>query len=143
MKTSSVSVVVLGDDARDALIKRICACSAHFAYTPLGNDEHEISVRADRVDLLAPEPTEAFNVHLLIFTFEDTDVQDPTLSECGRFTVAPSEYGFQVRENATWVKQLENGDVLQLSGSTYKLIGVDGGLKAKAELSELDLGLDD
>lgn len=65
------------------------------------------------------------------------EIRNSTESECGRFEVPPSEYGFVQRADGTW--RLQQGtDVLELKGITYSRFSADGKLLAQAELSEIE-----
>jgi hypothetical protein len=79
----------------------------------------------------------AFNIELLFVVHEDMEIRNPTVSECGRFDVLPSSYGFAQLADGAW--QLRDGtDVLQLIGTTYSRINAAGEVLATADLSEID-----
>jgi hypothetical protein len=72
----------------------------------------------------------------LYFVLDGMEIRNPTLSECGRFAVLPSEYGFVLQANGAW--QLPLGDdVLELMGTTYRRISSTGTFLAQADLSEI------
>lgn len=79
----------------------------------------------------------AQNTERLIFVLDDMEIRNPTESECGRFEVPPSEYGFVQQADGAW--RLQQGtDVLELKGTTYSRFSADGELLAQAELSEVE-----
>lgn len=79
----------------------------------------------------------ALNVELLFISHEDMEIRNPTVSECGRFDVLPSSYGFSQQYDGAW--QLRDGaDVLQLNDTTYSRINAAGEVLATADLSEIE-----
>lgn len=61
-----------------------------------------------------------YEPELLAFEHEGTEIRNPMLSECGRFTVDPCEaYGFELHHSGggcmALVKELSNGDSLWLT----------------------------
>lgn len=78
----------------------------------------------------------ADSIERLFFVLDDMEIRNPTLSECGRFEVLPSEYGFVRQANGAW--HLPQGDdVLELLRTTYRRISATGTVLAQAELSEI------
>ena len=71
-----------------------------------------------------------FDVETMSFIFDDTAIQNPTLSPCGRFTVSPKGYGFYVEHTGggctCWVKKLENGYLVITDGDLSHELGDDG-----------------
>lgn len=53
-----------------------------------------------------------------MFKHNDIHIIDPTMSECGRFSVSPAYYGFKIDDQAggftAWVKRIDQG-ILVLS----------------------------
>lgn len=60
-----------------------------------------------------------YDPNVLAFVFEDMEIRNPFLSECGRFSVDPGYYGFKAVGTGggceALVKGLENGHYLMLS----------------------------
>lgn len=73
-----------------------------------------------------PKSLDSFDPKDMSFTHEGTAITNPTLSECGRFTVSPEEYGFSVENtgggSTAWQKRVRNGwIVLSDAGCSHKL----------------------
>ncbi len=79
----------------------------------------------------------ALNIERLIFVHEDMEIRNPTESECGRFEVPPSEYGFLQQADGAWRLQ-QDTDVLELKGTTYSRFSAAGELLGQADLSEVE-----
>ncbi|MBM5458660.1 hypothetical protein H8F21_13905 [Pseudomonas sp. P66] len=79
----------------------------------------------------------SFNVDALRFTFEGDDIQDPTLSECGRFTMSPSYYGFNQIDGGAWELAIGEGDLLQLAGDAFIRMNQAGEITGRVLLSEV------
>jgi hypothetical protein len=64
------------------------------------------------------------------FIFDDTAIQNPTLSPCSRFTVSPKDYGFYIEGTGggctAWVKKLENGFLVLTNGNLGHDLGDSG-----------------
>lgn len=67
-------------------------------------------------DYIALQPANLcdFNVDAVCFEYEGEHIQDPTISECGRFTESPEYYGFVQLHGGEWSLGLDNGDRLQV-----------------------------
>lgn len=55
-----------------------------------------------------------FNVDAVCFEYEGDHIQDPTISECGRFSESPEYYGFAQLHGGEWSLGLDDGDRLQV-----------------------------
>lgn len=76
------------------------------------------------------------NVERLFISHEGMEIRNPTISECGRFDVLPSNYGFTQQADGAW--HLRDGaDLLQLKDSTYSRVSDAGEVLATADLSEI------
>ena len=64
------------------------------------------------------------------FTDNHTAIQNPTVSECGRWTASPKDYGFEVEGTGggctAWVKKCENGYVVLTDGNLSHKLGEAG-----------------
>jgi hypothetical protein len=71
-----------------------------------------------------------FDVDTMSFIFDDTAIQNPTLSPCARFTVSPKDYGFSIDGTGggctAWVKRLENGVLVLTNGNLGHELGEVG-----------------
>jgi len=71
-----------------------------------------------------------FDVDTMSFIFDNTAIQNPTLSPCARFTVSPKDYGFYIEGTgggcSAWVKQLENGFLVLTNGGLSHELGDAG-----------------
>jgi hypothetical protein len=63
-----------------------------------------------------PKSLDRFDAKGMYFTHDGTAITNPTLSECGRFTVSPEVYGFSVEHTGggctAWQKRVNNGWVV-------------------------------
>lgn len=68
------------------------------------------------LEYVALEPSNLcdFNVDAVCFEFEGDHIQDPTISECGRFKESPEYYGFAELHGGEWSLGLDDGDRLQV-----------------------------
>jgi hypothetical protein len=77
-----------------------------------------------------PKSLDSFNPKDMSFTYKGTAITNPTLSECGRFTVSPEEYGFSVEHTGggctAWQKKLRNGWVVITDGDVSHELGKVG-----------------
>jgi hypothetical protein len=77
-----------------------------------------------------PKSLDSFDPKDMSFTHDGTAITNPTLSECGRFTVSPEEYGFSVIHTGggctAWQKQLRNGWVVLTDGDCSHELGEVG-----------------
>lgn len=55
-----------------------------------------------------------FNVDALRFVFQGDNIQNPTVSECGRFEESPEYYGFGELHGGEWSLRLDDGHRLQV-----------------------------
>lgn len=64
------------------------------------------------------------------FTHNHTAIQNPTVSECGRWTETPEKYGFTVEGTGggctAWVKECDNGYVVLTNGNLSHNLGETG-----------------
>lgn len=69
-----------------------------------------------RPEFVALDPANLcdFNVDALRFEFEGDTIQNPTVSECGRFAESPGYYGFGELHGGGWSLGLDDGDRLQV-----------------------------
>lgn len=79
----------------------------------------------------------SFNCDQVRFEFEGDDIQDPTLSECGRFDMTPDYYGFQKTSAGIWWKRIEDGDTLILDGTSFARANPVGEFVGRVLLSEV------
>lgn len=78
-----------------------------------------------------------FNARAIQFEFEGDCIQDPTLSECGRFTTSPSYYGFSQLPDEVWNLSLPDGNSIQLNGQILTLVTAGGEITGRVLLSEI------
>jgi hypothetical protein len=71
-----------------------------------------------------------FHLDSMSYIFDDTAIQNPTLSPCSRFNVSPKDYGFYIEGTGggctAWVKQLENGFLVLTNGGLSHELGEVG-----------------
>lgn len=79
----------------------------------------------------------SFNCDQVRFVFEDNDIQDPTMSECGRFDMTPDYYGFQKTPAGIWWKRIEDDYTLILDGTAFALANPVGEFIGRVLLSEV------
>ena len=77
-----------------------------------------------------PKSLDSFDLKDMSFTHEGTAITNPTVSECGRFTVSPEEYGFSVEHTGggctAWQKKVRNGWVVLTDGDCSHELGEAG-----------------
>lgn len=77
-----------------------------------------------------PKSLDAFDPKDMSFTHEGTAITNPSLSECGRFTVSPEDYGFSVIHTGggctAWQKRVINGWVVVTDGDCSHELGKVG-----------------
>lgn len=77
-----------------------------------------------------PTTLDRFDLKDCSFTFEGTAITNPTVSDCGRFTVSPADYGFTVAHTGggctAWEKKLFNGYVVITDGNLSHELGEVG-----------------
>lgn len=86
---------------------------------------------------LSPVNLHDFNVDDVRFEFEDMDIQDPTMTECGRFSESPSYYGFDQLWDGPWSKALDDGTRIQVEGRVMSRIDCLGDVIAKVHLDNV------
>lgn len=79
----------------------------------------------------------SFNCDQVRFEFEGDDIQDPTMSECGRFDTTPDYYGFQKTSAGIWWKRIEGEDTLILDGTSFARANPVGEFVGRVLLSEV------
>lgn len=79
----------------------------------------------------------SFNCDQVRFEFEGDDIQDPTMSECGRFDTTPDYYGFQQTSAGIWWKRIEGDDTLVLDGTAFARANPVGEFVGRVLLSEV------
>ncbi|WP_017519917.1 hypothetical protein ACQCLI_31795 (plasmid) [Pseudomonas nitroreducens] len=84
------------------------------------------------------------NVEDLFFVHEDFEIRNPTISECGRFSVAPSEYGFVHRadDESNWYRAVTKG-TLVLTKFQLVLMDALGEIIAVRDLSDIRMANDE
>lgn len=80
-----------------------------------------------------------FNVDALRFVFEGDNIQNPTVSECGRFEESPAYYGFGELHGGGWSLGLDDGDRLQVDRhyKTFSRIDALGEVVAHVTISAI------
>jgi len=86
---------------------------------------------------LSPVNLHDFNVDDVRFEFEDMEIQDPTMSECGRFSESPSYYGFDQLWDGPWSKALDDGTRIQVEGRVMSRFDCLGEVIAKVHLDNV------
>jgi hypothetical protein len=79
----------------------------------------------------------SFNCDQVRFEFEGDDIQDPTMSECGRFDRTPDHFGFQKTSAGIWWKRIEGEDTLILDGTAFARANPVGEFVGRVLLSEV------
>lgn len=77
----------------------------------------------------------------LYFVHEDFEIRNPTLSECGRFTVEPSQYGFTKRDSL-WYRAVDKG-TLVLNSKQLVLMDEHGEILAAHDLDAIRFDCDE
>jgi len=77
-----------------------------------------------------PSTLDSFDPKDMSFTHEGTAITNPTVSECGRFTVSPEDYGFSIIHTGggctAWQKRVRNGWVVLTDGDVSHELGEVG-----------------
>lgn len=84
------------------------------------------------------------DVEDLFFVHEDFEIRNPTISECGRFSVEASEYGFERRadDEFNWYRSVPKG-TLVLTKSQLVLMDAFGEIIAVRDLSDIPMADDE
>ncbi|SBW84523.1 hypothetical protein PVE_R2G0497 [Pseudomonas veronii 1YdBTEX2] len=88
------------------------------------------------VDITARNIT-SFNCEFVRFVFEGDDIQDPTMSECGRFDIKPDYYGFELSQAGVWSRAIEGENTLLLDDKAFALMNGVGEFVGRVLLSEV------
>lgn len=79
----------------------------------------------------------SFNAGAVRFEFEGDSIQDPTISECGRFPTVPSYYGFTQLRGGAWELALQDGSSIYLKDQVLCLMNITGDIIGRVLLSEI------
>ncbi|HHH9443096.1 TPA: hypothetical protein ACP32N_005084 [Pseudomonas aeruginosa] len=76
----------------------------------------------------------------LFFVHDDCEIRDPTLSECGRFSVKPTEYGFARRagDDHNWYRPVTKG-TLVLTKTQLVLVDAQGAIVAVRDIADIPM----
>lgn len=119
----------LSDELWD--IARGCWSAHASAEHTLGTVNYPVAVNISGHNICS------FNAGSVRFTFEGDDIQDPTISECGRFPTPPSYYGFRQLKSSVWELDIGEGDVLQLAGDTFLRRNQAGDILGRVLISQI------